>query len=248
MSQSIDFQDIKQLLLETTDIMSIISEPQNSTKSLYLFWALDALENDPADKSDIFHSNRDLLKSLQQEIRINKAIDSSLEKYNPGFVLGLLEFTIRSIEANIETYDEYQQLVEILLSWRQRGFPNQIIEKQYNETIRAIQEINNWHETKKEEYYPIIFQLINSSRHNRKEKNVLKFIRKRCQKDIMVFYILSGLLRTNPPLINKIRELCEEKNVSYEELHRKLNLVLTLFKEETSDPKVKKLIELFNQK
>ncbi|MHA1445008.1 MAG: hypothetical protein ACTSR4_09730, partial [Candidatus Hodarchaeales archaeon] len=243
-----DFQDIKELLLESTDLMSIISESQYSTKSLYLFWALDALENDSVDKSDIFQSNKELLKSIQQEIRISKAIDSSLEKYNSGFVLGLLEFTIRSIEANIETYEEYKQLLEILLSWRERGFPNQIIEEQYNETIKAIEGINEWHETKKEEYYPIIFQLINSSRHLRAEKQVLKFIQKRCKKDIMVFYILSGLLRTNPPLYNKIRELCNEKNVNFEELRQKLHQVLILFKSETSETKVKKLIELFNQK
>ena len=248
MSQSIDFQDIKQLLLETTDLLSIISEPQHSTKSFYLFWALDELENDTVDKNDVFQSNRNLLKSIQQEIRASKAIDTSLEKYSPEFVLGLLEFTIRSMEANIETYDEYQQLLEMLLSWRERGFPNKIIEKQYNETIKAIEEINEWHEMKKEEYYPIIFQLINSSRHRRGEKQVLKFIRKRCRKDIMVFYVLSGLLRTNPPLYYKIRDLCDEKNVNYEELRQKLHQVLILFKGETSDPKVKKLIGLFNQK
>ena len=248
MSQSIDFQDIKQLLLETTDLLSIISEPQHSTKSFYLFWALDELENDTVDKNDVFQSNRNLLKSIQQEIRASKAIDTSLEKYSPEFVLGLLEFTIRSMEANIETYDEYQQLLEMLLSWRERGFPNKIIEKQYSETIKAIEEINEWHEMKKEEYYPIIFQLINSSRHRRAEKQVLKFIRKRCRKDIMVFYVISGLLRTNPPLNNKIKDLCDEKNVNYEELRQKLHQVLILFKDETSDPKVKKLIELFNQK
>jgi len=248
LSQSIDFQEIKKLLLETTDLKSIISDPQHSNKSFYLFWALDALENDIVDKNDVFQSNRDFLKSIQQEIRTSKAIDSCLEKYSLEFVLGLLEFTIRSIEANIDTYDEYQKLVEVLLSWSEKGFPNQLIEKKYNETIKAIQEINNWHETKKEEYYPTIFQLINSSRHNRSEKNVLKFIRKRCQNDVTVFYMLSGILRTNPPLNNKIRELCTEKNVNYEELHQKLNLVLKLFKDETNNPKVKKFINLFSQK
>ena len=64
----------------------------------------------------------------------------------------------------------------------------------------------------------------------------------------MVFYVISGLLRTNPPLNNKIKDLCDEKNVNYEELRQKLHQVLILFKDETSDPKVKKLIELFNQK
>ncbi|MHA2282757.1 MAG: hypothetical protein ACXAC5_18085 [Promethearchaeota archaeon] len=248
LSQSIDFQDIKQLLLETTSLTSIISDPQYSTKSLYLFWALDALENDTVAKNDIFRSNRDILKSIQQEVCTDKTIDSILEKYSSGFVLGLLEFTIRSLEANIETYDEYQQLVELLQSWQKKGFASELIEKQYNETVKAIQEINDWHETKKEEYFPIIFQLINSSRYQRSEKQILKFIQKRCQNEITVFYILSGLLRTNPLLHNKIRDLCIEKHVNLEELHQKLILVMKLLKDETKDPKVKKFIELFNQK
>ncbi len=248
MSQSIDFQDIKNLLLETINLASIISDPQYSTKSLYLFWALDALENDTDPKNDIFQKNRNSLKSIQQEVLTNKTIDSSLEKYSSGFVLGLLEFTIRSIEANIETYDEYQQYIELLLSWQKKGFVSELIEKQYNETVKAIQEINDWHEVKKEEYYPIIFQLINSSRYQRSEKQILKFIQKRCQNDITVFYILSGLLRTNPPLHMKIRDLCVEKRVNFKELNQKLIFVLNLFKEETNDPKVKKFIDLFNQR
>ena len=248
LSQSIDFQDIKNILLETTSLSSIISDPQHSTKSLYLFWALDALENDTATKSDIYHSNRDILRSIQQEVRSNKTIDTVLEKYSSGFILGLLEFTIRSIEANIETYDEYKQLVELLLSWQKKGFATEIIEKQYNETIKAIQEINDWHEVKKEEYYPIIFQLLNSSRYQRSEKQVLKFIQKRCQNDLTVFYILSGLLRTNPPFHNKIKNLCKEKDIDFDDLTQKLVLVLKLLKNETKDLKVRTFIELFNQK
>jgi hypothetical protein len=230
-----------------TDLESFISDPHNSTKSLYLFWALDVLEKDLTVKSAIFQSNRDFLRSIQKEICTTKAIDSSLEKYSSGFVLGLLEFTIRSIEANIETYDEYQQLVELLLNWRKRGHAGDF-EKQFDETIKAIQEISGWHEAKKEEYYPIIFQLINSSRHHRSEKYILKFIHKRCQNDITVFYILSGLLRTNPAFYNKIRDLCEEKSVNYEEVSQKLILVLKLLRNETTDPKVKNLVKLFTQK
>jgi len=159
LSQSIDFQDIKKLILETTSLTEIISDPQYSTESLYLYWALDALENDTGAKTEIFQSNRDILKAIQKEMRDNKTIEPSLEKYSSGFILGLLEFTIRSIEANIETYDEYQKMIELLLNWKKKGFTSELIEKQYKETVKAIQEINNWHELKKEEYYPIIFQL-----------------------------------------------------------------------------------------
>jgi hypothetical protein len=236
------------LILETTDLKSIISDPQFSTKSLYLYWALDSLENDNGVKNEIYQRNRDLLKSIQQDVRTNETIDTSLEKYSSGFVLGLLEFTIRSIEANIETYSEYQQLVKLLYSWRKKGFASELIEKQFNETTKAIQEINDWHEIKKEEYYPIIFQLINSSRYQRSEKQVLKFIQKRCQNDLTVFYILSSLLRTNPPLNRKIKDLCEEKKIEFDTLHSKLVLVLKLLREQTEDPKVRKFIDLFNQK
>ena len=130
MSQSIDFQDIKKLLLETTSLTSIISDPQYSTKSLYLFWALDALENDTITENEIFQSNKDVLRSIQQEVRKVKTIDSSLEKYSSGFVLGLLEFTIRSMEADIETYSEYKQLVELLQSWQKKGFTSELNENQ----------------------------------------------------------------------------------------------------------------------
>ncbi len=243
LAQPIVFSEIKQLLKEQEELRPFITESKHSEKALFIYWALDSLED--SIESSTLEKNRQFLKNIQEEVISAPTLGSSLESYSPGFILGLLEYSIRSIEANIETHEEYQSLVAKLESWEKIGFANLAMEKHYQETIRGIHEIRDWQKMKSEEYYPIIFQLINSSRYLRSEKQILKFLQKRTNDDKITFYLLSQLLRTNPVLYNMVVALCEEKNLSFENFSSKMSHVMRLFGDEVTDPKVKQYINLF---
>lgn len=246
MSKSIDFKEIKTLIIESEDLESIITELKYSEKALFLYWALDSLEEESYkfnhEKNAIF------LKNIQKQVCEETDLESSLQKYSPGFILGLLEFTIRSIEANIEKYEQYLHLVSMLKSWKELGFPDENFEKHYEQTMHGIHEIDDWHEMKTEEYFPIMSQLINSSRYKRSKNQVLKFLSKRCRKDTTVFFLLSGFLRTNPKFHLKVEKYCKDNDVSFEDLNNKLSDVLVLLRQETDDKKVKNYIDLFLRK
>ncbi|MHA1978022.1 MAG: hypothetical protein ACW98I_14035 [Candidatus Hodarchaeales archaeon] len=243
MAQPIVFTEIKQLLKEQENLQPFMKELEHSEKALFLYWALDSLEDDSENAT--LEKNRIMLKSIQDKVCTESTLESSLEKYSPGFVLGVLEYSIRSIEASIETHAEYEALVTKLESWVKIGFTNPIMEKHYQETILGIREIRGWQKMKAEEYYPYLFQLIDSSRFQRSDKQVLKFLQKRTNGDKITFYLLSQLLRTNPVLHNKVRTLCDNKEISFEEISQKFVSVMHLLGEDTSDPKVKQYIKLF---
>lgn len=246
LNQSIDFPEIKLLLTESDDLKPFITESKHSEKALFFYWALDSLEGKQITLN--LEKNSEFLRNIQEQVCKDSDLASSLKKFSPGFVLGLLEFKIRSIEANIENYDEYQHLISKLESWQKLGFTDDKFEKHYEETMRGIQEIKDWQMMKTEEYFQVVFQLINSSRYKRSPVKILKFLRKRCKKDITVFYLLSGLLRTNPPFNIKVSKLCSDRNVSFVELKVKLSDVLHLLRQETEDEKVKDYIDLFLSK
>ena len=246
MSKQIDFSEIKDLLKTEPDLKPFLTELKHSEKALFFYWALDSLEGEVFSPN--LEKNSKILKDIQEQVCEDLNLEASLQTYSPGFVLGLLEFKIRSIEANIKTYHEYKRLVSKLESWEKIGFNDDLFEKHYKETMRGIQEINDWQKMKTEEYYPIIFQLINSSRYKKSDSHVLKFLRKRCSKDTTTFYLLSGLLRTNPHFYIKVSKLCSDKSVSIEDLKTKLTDVLHLLYQKSSDEKAKAVIQLFLKK
>jgi hypothetical protein len=246
LSQQIDFSEIKDLLRTQNDLKPFITDQKHSEKALFFYWALDSLEGEKITPN--LERNSKLLNEIQKQVCNDPDIETSLKLYSPGFVLGLLEFKTRTIEANFETYKEYQRLVSKLKSWEKLGFKDALFEKYYKETMRGIQEINDWQKMKVEEYYPIIFQLVNSSRYQRSDSHILKFLRKRCKKDITTFYLLSALLRTNPPFHIKVSKLCSDKGVAFEELKMKLTEALHLLYQESNHQKTKDLIKLFLKK
>ncbi len=246
MTQPIVFSEIQKLLKEQEDLDSIIRESKNSEKALFIYWALDSLESE--SNEPILNKNRLVLKKIQEEVCSAPDLESSLKSYSPGFILGLMEYRIRSIEANIETDTEYQTLVKKLESWQKIGFTDLLMEKHYIETLRGIQEIRDWQVMKSEEYYPILFQLINSNRYQRSEKNILKFLQKRTNDEKITFYLLSQILRTNPVLHKKVETLCNEKGVTFNDIKEILTRVMHKFSEEVTDPKAKQYTALFLKK
>ncbi|MHA2054625.1 MAG: hypothetical protein ACXABI_10695 [Candidatus Hodarchaeales archaeon] len=241
--KSINFEEIKEILLTETDLTPYLTSGENAKKGLLLFWALDSLSGKTTNQN--FMNNVKTLKEIQRKVCYEDGLSTSLKMYSHEFILGVLEFTSRSIEANIEKYTQYNIVVRKLESWKELGFPNEDFEKLYNEAIQSVLEIRDWQKTKLEEYFPIIQQLINSSRYTKSEKQVLKFLRKRSLTDKAVFFLLAAVVRTNPLLHFKIMDVCEEKNISFSILREKLDQVMILLGKETVDPKVKSYIQLF---
>ena len=241
--KSINFEEIKDILLTKKDLTPYLTTGENAKKGLLFFWAIDSLigsTNEP-----IFLENVKMLKEIQQKVCYKEELSRSLKKYSHEFILGVLEYTSRSIEANVETYEQYNVIVKKLESWKDLGFPSEEFEKLYNEAIKSVLEIREWQKGKLTEYLPIINQLIDSSYYTKSEKQILKFIRKRSSSDKTVFFLLAALLRTNPLLHFKIIDVCEEKNVSFTVLKQKLDQVMVLLSQVTTDLKVRSYIQLF---
>jgi len=178
------------------------------------------------------------LESFPQELKELVPVFDWLEKNK-------LHYPCEDLVITHGDYHSYNIIVKKLEDWKELGFPNEEFEKLYNEAIKSVLEIRDWQKVKFEEYYPIIHQLISSSWFTKSEKHILKFLRKRLSSDKTIFFLLSALLRTNPPLHFKIIDLCEEKDVSFNLLKENLDQVMVLLSQVTTDPKVKNYIQLF---
>ena len=64
-------------------------------------------------------------------------------------------------------------------------------------------------------------------------------------KEKECFYLLANLLQTNPLLQRKVKNFCSSKNEDYKVLAPFFIQAAFIFKEETQEPKIKRLWELF---
>ncbi|MHA2237446.1 MAG: hypothetical protein ACXAB2_03630 [Candidatus Hodarchaeales archaeon] len=100
--KSINFEEIKEILLTETDLTPYLTSGENAKKGLLLFWALDSLSGKTTNQN--FMNNAKTLKEIQRKVCYEDGLSTSLKMYSHEFILGVLEFTSRSIEANIEKY------------------------------------------------------------------------------------------------------------------------------------------------
>jgi hypothetical protein len=214
---------------------------------MFLFWALDYFEQHPKEipneTMNNLKVNRDFLFSEQNKILGNE-LESSLNEYSQGFVLGALEFAIREREAQITRYSEYMNLFNKIKSWPDLGFPDEDFQKDWEKRMASIEEILDWMTFRADEWYPVITMLINSKKYQKSSKIILKTLRKG-RSDEVVFQVLSGILHSNPLLNKRITEFSEEKDISVIELKNQLKKTLLLLFRDTSDNKVKNLCKLF---
>ena len=112
----VNFDQIKVLLLTESpqEISKFIRSEESQEEAMFLFWAIDYLEQHPKEiplKSEpTLKSNIKLLKQVQ-EVIFKEKLQSSLKEFSAGFVLGTLEFGIREREAQIDRYSEYVELL-----------------------------------------------------------------------------------------------------------------------------------------
>ncbi|MFW9904992.1 MAG: hypothetical protein ACFFFH_11710 [Candidatus Thorarchaeota archaeon] len=245
--EKIDFNQIKALLLTKgpQEISEFIRSEESQDKAMFLFWALDYLEQHPKEipleSKSTLKDNKNLLGQVQ-EIIFKENLEKNLQDFSAGFILGALEFFIREREAQIDRYDEYVKLLAKIQAWPDLGFPNEQFKKQWEERINDIREIQDWMNDRAKDWYPVIIPLYRSGKFQKSSNKVFKALRKG-RNDNTVFQILAALIHSNPILDNQIKDFCEENQIEMVGKAKLLEL-LRLLARETFDEKVKEYCEL----
>lgn len=243
----VDFNQIKALLLikSSQELSKFIRSDKSQDEAMFLFWALDYLEQHPKEipfeSKSILQNNKEFLKEVQDVI-FKENLEASLQEYSAGFVLGTLEFAIREREAQINRYDEYVELLAKIHVWPELGFPNEQFKKHYEERIRDIHEIQEWMNDRAKNWYPVIIALYRSGKFHKSAKIALKALRKG-RKDNTVFQILAALIHSNPILDLQIKDFCRENQLEMVGKERLLE-IMRLLARETPDEKVKEYCNL----
>jgi len=246
----IDFEDVKSIILiKSKDELEIFIRDKNSgEEALFLFWASEQLERKFSELSDSekqhFKVQKNVLENAKREIIISP-LESSLEKYSDEFVLGALEYSLRTKEAQISHYEEYSAILEKLRSWPEIGFSSENLEKKWEKALEGIEEIEEWMKQRAEDFFPQILPLINIGTYKKiqkSEKKVLKSLRKG-RSDNTVFQILTALLHSNPILIQRVEEFVNNNNTIMPPKELLLRAI-ALLEELTEDVKVKEYCQL----
>lgn len=238
----VDFDQVKVLLLTKSpqEISEFIRSEESQDEAMFLFWALDYLEQHPKEipleSKSAFQENKDLLGQIQ-EIIFKENLEDILQEFSAGFILGTLEFLIREREAQIDRYAEYVELLTKIQAWPELGFPNEQFKKQWEERINDIREIQDWMKDRAKDWYPVIIPMYRSGKFQKSSKVVFKALRKG-RNDNTVFQILAALIHSNPILDNQIKDFCKKNRIEQVEKVKLLEILLLLARE-TSDEKVK---------
>ncbi len=247
----VDFEEVKSILLsknipELEDLVRL-NDKKSQNISMFLFWALDYFNQHPKeipeDSKRTLIKNREFLVSIQDEL-LDQELENLLNNYSQGFVLGSLEFAIRESEAQINRHSEFSTLYDKIRKWPIIGFPNEEFKKQWEQRIASIDEIQDWMKSRADEWYPVILMLINSNKYRKTTKVILKTLRKG-KNDDTVFKILIGVLHSNPLLHLRLKEFCNKKEISLQELKQQLKKTLVFLASKTTDEKVRDLCKLF---
>ncbi|MFX1537817.1 MAG: hypothetical protein ACFFDI_26805 [Promethearchaeota archaeon] len=243
----VDFNQIKALLLTNgpQEISQFVRSEKSQDEAMFLFWALDYLEQHPNEiplKSEsTLKGNRELLEQVR-EVIFRENLEYSLQEFSAGFVLGTLEFAIREREAQIDRYDEYVELLAKIQAWPELGFPNDQFKKHWEERINDIHEIQNWMKDRAKDWFPVVIPLYRTGKFQKSAKTAFKALRKG-RKDNTVFQILAALIHSNPILDQQIRDFCQKNQIKMVEKEKLLD-IMRLLARETSDEKVKKYCNL----
>ncbi len=249
--KKVDFENIKAMLLNKSslELSNIIRSTKYQDEAMFLFWALDYLNQHqkeiPDDKAKTLMMNKELLHQAQ-EVVFRENLAFSLKEYSAGFVLGTLEFGVREREAQIDRYQEYIELYNKIQAWPKLGFPNEQFKKQWEERIKGIQEIQDWMNSRANDWFPALIPIYRTGKFHKSTKKALKALRKGREDDI-VFQILAALLHSNPILDQRIKDFCKENKISMVD-KTTLTEILSLLADETSNKKVKKYCNLLLSK
>jgi hypothetical protein len=133
--------------------------------------------------------------------------------------------------------------VEKLKEWPTIGFSSYFIRKSWEDVNNAIEEINSWLIQKKDEYFPIIVELI---KLNIEGNNEIFTHLKTCNTDKEMFYLIANTLETNPYLNAEIIDYLKESGIiTFEKFRERLIKFLTYLSTHSSDTKMQQIVNLF---
>ncbi len=233
------------------DICELLKNKEQSQIAIHYFSILDKLEREfqekklkLGDKEVInFKKNEKILNEKKQIIIDNPSLRNLLNKFSEGFILAALTTGIREREANVNTFIEYQILVNKLKEWPSTGFSSIFFRKSWEDVNNAIEEINSWLIQKKDEYFPILVELI---KQNIEGNNEIFDHLRTCNTEKEMFYLIVNALETNPYLNAEIIEyLKESETITIEEFRERLINFLTYLSTNSSDRKTQQIVNLF---
>ena len=239
----------EQLLTEGID--NLLNDEEQSQVAIHYFSILDKIERNFQDKNfeleekniKILGRNRRILNQKKQIIIEDLSLDNLLNNFSEGFILASLTSAIRETEANVKSFVEYQKLVEKIKKWPDIGFSSYSIEKAWGEVIKGIEEINDWLMNKKDEYFPIIRELI---KQNNNTNNAIFTHLGTYYTNKEIFYAITNTITINPYLNEKIKVyLKDSEKITYEELRERLINLLRFLSTNTSDTKMQQMVNLF---
>ena len=238
------------------ELLQFVDEDTNSAIFTNYYQALDDIEIKilnriiklTPEQKEYLNTNKKLLIDLRYEIS-QKNLSESLNNYPITLVFASLLSSIRDLECNVDKYDEYRTIVKKFreLEIKLAEMPDLL--SYWKNIDEAIDEMHFFLEGKTRMFFPtirkIILEILSAKDKELNYPNIIVENLREAHNDRECFYLLANLLQTNPILQRKVINFCLSNNENYKDLEPFFIKAVFIFKEETVDPKIKRLWELF---
>lgn len=184
------------------------------------------------------------LIQIQEEI-LHSSLETSLEKFSAGTVLGALISAARQYETHIEFYTQYCQASGKLELWSTL-FIAPDLRPYLQDALRRVWDLRYWLEDKTNKYFPLVETIIQEVLNNKilSPEEILQILRS-LRNDREIFFLVGGLLETNPILHEKVKKHCSDLMIDFLPLLELFRSSLVLLAEVSVDQEVKNFCKLF---
>ncbi|MFX0090187.1 MAG: hypothetical protein ACFFBD_00375 [Candidatus Hodarchaeota archaeon] len=221
------------------DFESYLREKEHEMLALR-FWDITDLGSPP------FASEREKrLAQIQEEV-LQASLETSLEKFSAGTVLGALISAIRRYEGTIDYYEQYVQASKRLEHWSTLIITPEL-EPYLQNVLLRIQEAKIWLDDKTEKYFPLVEKIIQETVINKKmppPENLLHTLQT-FETEREIFFLVGGLLKTNPILHEKVKKHCNDLKIDFFPILDLFRSILSFLAEKSTDLEVRGFCRLF---
>ena len=238
------------------ELLQFIDEDQNLAVFTNYYQALNdieikclnrTIELTPEQKEYLDTNKRHLLQ-LRNEIA-KKDLSDSLKMYPITLVFASLVSSIRDMECNVDKYGEYTEIVKKFREMEPHLVNAADLQSYWKNVDESIDELHFFLENKTKIFFPtinkIILEMISARGKDIDNARIVIGNLREMHKEKECFYLLANLLQTNPLLQRKVKNFCSSKNEDYKVFEPFFIQAAFIFKEETQEPKIKRLWELF---
>ncbi len=204
------------------------------------FFDVSNLEN-----PDNLSEREKLLVEIQNEV-LQDPLEISLQKHSSGIVLGALVNAVKRFESDIRHHEKYSQATEKIERWNSMHI-SQELQPYLRDVLIRIWDIRDWQQAKATKYFSLVETIVQQFYQSEKKPTV-EFVLLSLQKeetDREIFYLISGLLKSNPLLHEMLKIRCDGLFVEIEPILTLFLDVLALLAEKSEDQEVQGLSRLF---